>query len=87
MSEIVKKKTFLNCMKMKEFGPGGGVPGAPLDPPLCSMPENVQNLRGLKCWMIQKCVLICILNVFNLPLEPISGRRPDGDHIGTEIQI
>ena len=24
-----------NCMKMKEFGPrGGGVPGAPLDPPM-----------------------------------------------------
>ena len=26
-----------NCMKMKEFGlPGGGVPGAPLDPPMNS---------------------------------------------------
>ena len=26
-----------NCMKMKEFGPQGGVPGAPLDPPMLTV--------------------------------------------------
>ena len=31
-----------NCMKMKEFGPRGGVPGAPLNPPM-SIENNTHN--------------------------------------------
>ena len=29
-----------NCMKMKEFGPQGGFPDNPLDPPLITLYQN-----------------------------------------------
>ena len=60
---IIFKLFAENCMKVKEFGPRGGVPGTLLDPPISTQPKGI-----LKCIVMSLSSVIC----FNSQWLPIT---------------